>query len=295
MELLQSAFHRLGRPVAAGLGRGLGRREAGPARLLRGNPVLLLAGASSPPSLYAHLQAWNPTLDQDEQGSLRIAESVTWHGPYRMDPWLAAAADLPDSWPIAYAARSPRQRVRIPDGRNAADLRRRYPKELPTGAEALAWALVSGLARRLHGAARLPGGPAHTVTAEETVFCVYGNEALPWQVLRSVLELALPDLSRNGALAANDYCLERADQLEITVQPVRDGQFLPYALRARATDGWPHTLYRFTCVRQETHAEMVKLAGRCLEAALLLSDVVGGVLLDGDGFPVPDGPDTLDA
>jgi hypothetical protein len=283
MELLQSAFHRLGRPAV-----GLGRREAGPARLLRDNPVLLLAGASGPPLLYALLQAWNPALDQDEQGSLRIADSVTWHGPYHLDPGLAAGADLPADWPIVYAAKSPRQRVRIPDGRNAADLRRRYPKELPAGAEAHAWALVSGLARRLHGAVRLPGGPVHPVAAEETVLCVYGNEALPWPVLRSVLELAVPDLSRNGALAANDYCLERPDQLEITVQPVLDGQFLPYALRARATDGWPRTVYRFTCVRQGTQAEMIKLAGRCLEAALLLSDVVGGVLLDGDGFPVPD-------
>ena len=90
----------------------------------------------------------------------------------------------------------------------------------------------------------------------------------------------------NGALAANDYCLERPGQLEIEVQPIREGQPLPYALRARAGDDWPHTLYRFTCVRQNSHSEMVKLAGRCLEAALLLSDVIGGALLDGEGFPV---------
>jgi hypothetical protein len=140
----------------------------------------------------------------------------------------------------------------------------------------------------LHGAARLPGGPAHTVTADDTVFCVYGNEALPWPVLRSVLELTIPGLSSNGALATNEYCLERPGQLEIEVQPVLEGQFLPYALRDRAEDGWPHTLYRFTCTRQSSHADMVKLAGRCLEAALLLSDVIGGALLDGDGFPVPD-------
>ena len=285
MELLQSAFHRLGR--SAGSGRS-GRRADSPARLLRENPVLLLSGTRTPPTLYALLQAWNPTIEQDDEGSLQIAEAVTWHGPYLLDRTLARDSDLPDSWSTAYAARSPRQRVRIPEGRNATELRRRFPKDLPTGSEALAWSLVSGLARRLHGAARLPGGTAHTVTAEGMVLCVYGHEALPWPVLRSVLQLAVPDLSRNGALAANDYCLERPGQLEIEVQPVREGQFLPYALRARAGGDWPHTLYRFTCVRQNSHAETVKLAGRCLEAALLLSDVVGGALLDGDGFPVPD-------
>lgn len=282
MELLQSAFHRLGRPA------GPGRRTDSPARLLRENPVLLLSCPRTPPTLYSLLQAWNPAIDQDDEGSLQIAESVTWHGPFLLDPCLARESDLPDSWSAAYTAKAPRQRVRIPDGRNAPELRRRYPRDLPVGAEGLAWSLVSGLARRLHGAARLPGGPAHTVTAEDTVFCIYGNEALPWPVLRSVLELAIPNLSRNGALASNEYFLELPGQLEIEVKPVHEADFLPYALHTRTDDGWPRTLYRFTCTRQSSHADMVKLAGRCLEAALLLADVIGGVLLDGDGFPVPD-------
>ncbi|HEV2640719.1 MAG TPA: hypothetical protein VGX23_36695 [Actinocrinis sp.] len=263
------------------------RRSDSPPRLLRDNPVLLLNGPRTPPTLYCLLQAWNPTIGQDAEGDLQIADAVTWHGPFLLDPALAGEADLPDSWSIAYAARSPRQRVRIQEGRNAPDLRLRYPKDLPAGSEALAWSLVSGLARRLHGAARLPGGPAHTVTAAETAYCVYGNEALPWQVLRSVLELAVPDLSRNGALAPNDYCLERPGDLEVEVRPIADGEFVPYALQSKPGDGWPGTLYRFACVPPGSDAELVKSAGRCLEAALLLSDVIGGVLLDGDGFPVP--------
>jgi len=283
MELLQSTFRRLGRFSLPGQNR----READPIRLLRDNPVLLLAGPRSSGSLETLLRSWNPALGPDDRGALQVAEGVTWHGPFHLDPIFAAESELPGGWSTAYAAKAPRQRVRIPEGRDAPSLRRRYPKDLPAGAEARAWSLVGGLARRLRGAARLPGCPPHTAAPEETVLCVYGHEALPWPVLRSVLELAIPDLARNGALAANDYCLERIGQLEIKVQPFRDSDFLPYALHTRAGDDWPRTVYRFTCVQQSSHSEMVKVVGRCLQAALLLSDVIGGVLLDADGFPVP--------
>ena len=279
MELLQSTFRRLGRLPAQN------RRATEPVRLLRDNPVLLLPGSRTTGSLETLLRTWNPALHRDDSGTLQVAEGVSWHGPFLLDPTFAAESDLPPGWSTAYAARAPRQRVRIPEGREASSLRRRFPKDLPAGSEALAWSLVAGLARRLHGAARLPGCPPHTAAPEETVFCVYGHEALPWPVLRSVLELAIPDLARNGALAANDYCLERAGQLEIKVQPLREGAFLPYALHSRAGDDWPHTVYRFTCVQQRTPAETTRVVGRCLQAALLLSDVVGGVLLDAEGFP----------
>ena len=297
MELLQATLRRFGRlPVqnylqarlpASFHGHRQDPREEDPVRLLRDNPVLLLTGPRPTSSLEALLCSWNPELRADGRGNVQIGDAVTWHGPFQLDPTFAAGTDLPGGWSTAYAARARRQRVRIPEGREATSLRRRYPKDLPAGAEAQAWSLVSGLARRLHGAARLPGCPPYTPTSEQAALCVYGNQALPWQVLRSVLELTLPELSRNGALAPNDYCLERPGQLEIKVQPLRDGEFLPYALRSRAADGWPHTIYRFTCLQQDSHLEMTRVVGRCLQAALLLSDVVGGVLLDSDGFPVP--------
>jgi hypothetical protein len=150
----------------------------------------------------------------------------------------------------------------------------------------LAWSLVTGLARLLGGAARLPGCAPYVAEPEEAVYCVYGHEALPWNVLRSVLGLAIPDLARNGVLAANDYCLDRAGQLEVRVQPFGDDEFLPYALRERADDGWPHTVYRFSCVRQAVRAETIGLVERMRKAAVMLAEVVGGVLLDADGFPV---------
>jgi hypothetical protein len=138
----------------------------------------------------------------------------------------------------------------------------------------------------LGGAARLPGSPPYVAEPHEIVFCVYGHEALPWQVLRSVLGLAIPDLGRNGALAANDYCLDRPGMLEIRVQPFGADEFLPYALRSRSDDGWPHTVYRFSCVKQATAAETASLITRVRNAAVLLAEVIGGVLLDEDGFPV---------
>lgn len=263
-------------------------RPPAPERLLRDYPVLLLAGPRTTAAIEALVRTWNPTPTRDEQGVLHVADGVRWHGPFALDPTLAAQAELPGGWSTGYVAEAPRRRARIPDGRHADILRRRYPRDIPTGPEALAWSLTTGLARLLGGAARLPGCAPYAAEPEETVFCVYGHEALPWHVLRSVLGLAISDLARNGVLAANDYCLDRAGQLEIRVQPFGDDEFLPYALRSRADDSWPHTVYRFSCVRQAARAETVALVDRMRKAAVLLAEVVGGVLLDADGFPIGD-------
>lgn len=262
------------------------RRPADPEQLLSENPVLLLAGPRTAASIEALVRTWNPLPTRDEQGVLHVADGVRWHGPFHLEPTLAAQADLPGGWSAAYVAEAPRRRLRIPEGRNADTLRRRYPRDIPAGPEALAWSLVTGLARLLGGAARLPGCPPYAAEPHEAVFCVYGHEALPCQVLRSVLGLAIPDLARNGALAANDYCLDRSGLLEIRVQPFGDDEFLPYALRSRADDGWPHTVYRFSCVKQGTDAETSAVVDRMRNAAVLLAEVIGGVLLDEDGFPV---------
>jgi hypothetical protein len=257
-----------------------------PERLLRDYPVLLLAGPRTTAPIEALVRTWNPTPTRDEQGVLHVADGVRWHGPFRLEPSLTAEAQLPGGWSTAYVAEAPRRRTRIPDGRNADVLRQRYPRDIPTGPEALAWSLVTGLARLLGGAARLPGCAPYVAAPEETVYCVYGHEALPWYGLRTVLGLAIPDLARNGVLAANDYCLDRSGQLEVRVQPFGDDEFLPYALRSRADDSWPHTVYRFSCVRQAARAETIALVERMRQAAVMLAEVVGGVLLDADGFPI---------
>lgn len=261
-------------------------RPPTPEQLLRDYPVLLLAGPRTAAATEALVRTWNPTPTRDDQGVLHVADGVRWHGPFHLEPTLTAQTELPGGWSTAYVAEAPRRRARIPDGRNADALRRRYPRDIPTGPEALAWSLVTGLARLLGGAARLPGCAPYVAEPEETVFCVYGHEALPWHVLRTVLGLAIPDLARNGVLAPNDYCLERSGHLEVRVQPFGDDEFLPYALRSRADDGWPHTVYRFSCVQQAARAETIALVDRMRKAAVMLAEVVGGVLLDADGFPV---------
>lgn len=255
-------------------------------RLLRDNPVLLLAGPRTTGGIETLVRRWNPMPTRDEQDALHVADGVRWHGPFHLDPSLAAQTELPTGWSAGYVAEAPRRRVRIPGGRHAAHRQRRYSHDVPTGPEALAWSLVTGLARLLGGAARLPGCPPYVAEPEDTVYCVYGNAALPWPVLRSVLGLAIPDLARNGALAANGYCLDRTGQLEIRVQPFGDDEFMPYALRGRADDSWPHTVYRFSCDRQAVRTETAALVDRMRKAAVLLAEVVGGVLLDADGFPV---------
>lgn len=222
-----------------------------------------------------------------------VAEGVCFAGPFRLDPETLALAGLGSPWTTAYVALCDRDRVRVPDGIDADLLRLRYPHGLPVGAEGLAWSLVTGLARRMDGAVRLPAdSPRATravavrrIRAHDTVYCVYGHEALPWSVLRSVLCLTLPELDRNGALAANDYYLDRPGSFEVRVRPFSTDGFVPYALRPRAAD-WPCTVYRFRCLPQATDADAERIVTQLRAAACQLADVVGGVVLDGEGFPL---------
>jgi hypothetical protein len=282
-----------------------------PASLLRAHPVLLLAGLPTDVMVRRLLHAWNPWAELPD-----VAEGVRWVGPYLLDAVGASEAGLPVGWSTAYAAQTARSRMRVPNGVGAEELRRRYPHGVPAGTEAVAWSLVTGLARRLDGAARLPadgrrsglfsllrgggrGGLGRGRAANElmvlrprkqqSTYCVYGNEALPWSALRSVLRLSLPELDRNGALAADDYCLDRADCFEVRVEPFRDGEFLPYALRPSAaadSSGWPRTVYRFRCLPQSRAAVAERIDVRLRAAACHLAEVVGGMAVDGEGFPV---------
>jgi hypothetical protein len=310
-----------------------------PASLLRAHPVLLLAGLPTDVMVRRLLHAWNPWAELPD-----IAEGVRWAGPFLLDAVGASEAGLPVGWSTAYAAQTARSRMRVPNGVGAEELRRRYPHGVPTGTEAVAWSLVTGLARRLDGAARLPadgkgagggwrggrsggtrrglfslgglglgsgGGRGRAANElmvlrprrQQSTYCVYGNEALRWSALRSVLRLSLPELDRNGALAADDYCLDRPDSFEVRVEPFRDGEFLPYALRPSATAdpadpadltdpaalsgrGWPRTVYRFRCLPQSRAADAERIDVRLRAAACQLAEVVGGMAVDGEGFPV---------
>lgn len=257
-------------------------------RLLRDNPVLLLTGPHASGPIEALVRTWDPQASCGDDGVTQVADGVRWHGPYRLDPGLAAEAELPGGWSTAYVAQAARQRVRIPGGRQGEALRRRrrYPKDVPAGAEALAWSLVTGLARRLDGAARLPGCAPRVAAPEETVHCVYGHEALSWQVLRIVVGSAIPDLGRNGVQAPNDYCLDRPGILEIRVRPFGESEFLPFAIRESSGDDRPRTVYRFSALPQANDAETVRVVERLRYAAALLADTLNGVVLDGEGFPV---------
>ncbi|HWG23785.1 hypothetical protein [Actinospica sp.] len=272
-----------------------------PASVLREHPVLLLAGPPADVMVNRLLRMWNPCAELGgPKGNRGIAEGVRWFGPYRLDTVGAAEAGLPLGWSTAYAAQTVRSRLRVPDGLAAAEMRERFPHGMPVGTEAVAWSLVTGLARRLGGAARLPvdarsrrvaaRGAKNVVTqrpeVRQNTYCVYGNKALPWAILRSLLALSLPELDLNGALAVDDYCLDRTGSFEVRVEPFRDGDFLPYALRPGAAPGWPCTVYRFRCLPEATNADAARIDVQLRGAAYELADIVGGALLDGEGFPV---------
>jgi hypothetical protein len=306
-----------------------GRPRAGtaaPGSLLRRHPALLLTGTPADAEVRRLLREWNPAValtppalvpprvqvpaqsparptspgtDPQPPGALaaadvEVAEGVRWAGPFRLDPETLADAGLGSTWTTAYAALCARGRTRVPDGIDADQIRLRYPHGLPVGTEGVAWSLVTGLARRMGGATRLPAeSPRATrsvavqrVRAQENVYCVYGHDALPWSVLRSVLCLSLPELDRNGALAANDYCLDRPGSFEVRVRPFQPDGFVPYALRPRAAADWPCTVYCFRCLPQATDVDAERVDAQLRGAACQLADVVGGLVLDGEGFPL---------
>jgi hypothetical protein len=250
-------------------------RPLEPVRLLRDHPVLLLAGPPPTGRLDGLLSGWNPAAAPDPRGVLRIADAVSWYGPLPLDPALAARCGLPGGWSTAYAARTPQRRMRPRD-----------PGDPAGRPENLASCLVGGLARHLGGLVRLPGQSPRSVAGTDAVLCVYGHEALPWQILRSLLAGALPGLTRNGAAAANDYCVERRDAVEVRVLPFGPESFVPYALREQAGDGWPGTIYRFRLLGSHGETDLRVLTGQIRAGAVLLAELVGGILLDAEGFPV---------
>jgi hypothetical protein len=311
-----------------------------PDRLLRTNPVLLLPGLQSPESVASLVAAWNPLADAGGDGG-RVADAVRWHGPIRLTPMLRADAGLArsrdaSSAGLAYVAEVKRERAKVVDSRQAEVLRYRYPRGVPTGAEAEAWQLVRGLAKRLRGVAQLPGCPPYVPYRDarampgDTDRRVFSHEMLPWIVLREILRPLAPDLAREALPGGDGYILRQRGLLEIRVRPADRSTPVPYALRDRVDDAWPHSVYEFCDLAEadantnanananadgpaahptahgiphstphttphSTPAPAVPHPARrppappraLSNAAALIAEVTGGVLLDTDGFQVP--------
>ena len=284
-----------------------------PDRLLRDNPVLLLSALQSPDTVARLVAAWNPGWQPAHQPlpalppqssrpvhPVLAADAVRWHGPLRLTPMLRADAGLPTGGPaaslgLAYVAEAARARTKIGDGRQAVVLRRCYPQGLPTGAEADAWHLVRGLAKRLRGVALLPGGPIHAPhqdppLPDDADHAVYSHEMLPWIVLRELLRGIVPDLTRE-VVPGDGYVLRRRGLLEVRVRPAGPATRLPPALRGRADAAWPRSVYEFCDASPPAAAEAAARPPGgphdhpARAAAALIAEVTGGVHLDADGFP----------
>jgi hypothetical protein len=270
---------------------------ARPDRLLRDNPALLLSALQAPDVVAALVAEWNPRWAAADDVRWDAADDIRWHGPFRLTPMLRADAGLPTTGPaaslgLAYVAEARRERAKIGDSRHADQLRRRYPHGLPVGAEAEAWHLVRGLAKRLRGVARLPAGPVHAPHVDpplpgDTDHAVYSHEMLPWIVLREILRPQAPALAREVVPDSGGYILRHRDLLEVRVRPYGAGARLPRALRDRADAAWPRSIYEFCDLSAPLAADPADgTAGAAVvrSAAALIAEVTGGVLVDADGF-----------
>ena len=227
-----------------------------------------------------------------------VGDGIRWHGPIRLTPMLRADAGLPSngsaaSLGLAYVAEVRRERTKIADSRHADRLRLRYPYGLPAGAEAQAWHLVRGLAKRLRGVARLPGGPVHAPHEDlalpgDNDHSVFSHEMLPWSVLREILRSHAPGLAREVVPDAGGYILRQRDLVEIRVRPANEPARLPHALRGRADSAWPRSVYEFCDLSTPLPGAApgsTPAAFAIRSAAALIAEVTGGVHLDADGFP----------
>jgi hypothetical protein len=203
-----------------------------PDRLIRDNPALLLSALQAPDIVAGLVAEWNPAWRGGfgpATAPTVVGEGIRWHGPIRLTPMLRADAGLPSSGSaaslgLAYVAEVRRERTKIGDSRHADRLRLRYPYGLPAGAEAQAWHLVRGLARRLRGVASLPGGPVHVPHEDlalpgDTDHAVYSHEMLPWTVLRELLRPYAPGLAREVLPDGGGYILRQRDLVEIRIRP----------------------------------------------------------------------------
>lgn len=268
--------------------------------------MLLLSALQAPETVAGLVATWNPgwqpTPTPTPATPTQLTEGIRWHGPLRLTPMLRADAGLPTTGSastlgLAYVAEARRARAKISDSRHADLLRVRYPRGLPTGAEAEAWHLVRGLAKRLRGVAHLPGGPLHAPHADPPLpddadHAVFSHEMLPWIVLREILRPIAPDLTRE-VVPDGGYILRHRGLLEVRVRPAGPGTRtrLPQVLQGRADDAWPRSMYEFCDTSAyaprsavpRPHGLATPYPARA--AAALIAEVTGGVHLDADGFP----------
>ncbi|MFL6115680.1 MAG: hypothetical protein ACJ786_30680 [Catenulispora sp.] len=269
-----------------------------------------MSALQAPETVGGLVAEWNPVSVAEAAVAAEVAEAtaaaeiaqgIRWHGPIRLNPMLRADAGLPTVGPasslsLAYVAEVRRERARIGDSRHADRLRRHYPHGLPAGAEAEAWHLVRGLAKRLRGVARLPGGPVHSPhdgspLPGDTDHAVFGHEMLPWIVLREILRPIAPDLACEVVPDGGGYILRHRELVEVRVRPAGPGTRLPPALRGRADGAWPRSIYEFCDLSTPTPGGApggpgsTGAAPAVKAAAALIAEVTGGVLLDADDFP----------
>jgi hypothetical protein len=113
---------------------------------------------------------------------------------------------------------------------------------------------------------------------------------LPWIVLREILRPLAPDLTRE-VVPDGGYILRHRGVLEVRVRPAGPGSRLPHALRDRADDAWPRSIYEFCDASPHTAGPAVPrphgapASHPACAAAALIAEVTGGVHLDADGFP----------
>ncbi|NUR26648.1 MAG: hypothetical protein HOV83_12530, partial [Catenulispora sp.] len=146
------------------------------------------------------------------------------------------------------------------------------------------------LAKRLRGVARLPGGPVHAPHEDpalpgDTDHAVYSHEMLPWAVLREILRSHAPGLAREVVPDGGGYILRQRDLVEIRVRPAKA---LPHALRSRADEAWPRSVYTFCDLSTPLPGAApgsTPAAFAIRSAAALIAEVTGGVHVDAHGFP----------
>ncbi len=162
---------------------------------LRSRHLLLLPTTVTPAEIGALIRSRVPDAALERDGEVRLGRHCRLTGPFELTMEDAVDAGVPMPWTLAYALDAPIEREDPPgpgdDDRDG--FAHAFPDGLPWREEGRALQLLVGLARRLHGAVRVSGGPLMHPDADRAVDIVIHSPIwLDPEVVHGIVARVLP-------------------------------------------------------------------------------------------------------
>jgi hypothetical protein len=227
-------------------------------RVLRDHLVLAFSGSVAVEQIEDSVRLWDPGATRDQRGRLAAAGSLRLDGPFPYDETLWRRAKLPPEATTVYAVTA--------DAASDEDW-----MQCP-----LVWGICRRLGGRSRGGVRSGWQDRYRTPAEPRV---YVDPELPREDVVDLLAPHLPGLET----VVRDYFVDEHESEDVNLDVVASALFRFPLIRAQPWfSSWDSTaeyaLHPHDTPRARRRAE---------QAAHILADAAGGLVLDEDGFPWP--------